>query len=86
MDTKVPFVLISGNNDTLPWCAGDACFLPPQFLYAEQEHEEVNRIAGTSHGGFNRQGSFSPLRGEQICKAGMCEEWFPVPGPIRFPE
>lgn len=58
MDTKVPFVLIGGNNDTFPWCTGDACFLPLQFLYAEQEHEEVNRISGTSHGGSAGKGVF----------------------------
>lgn len=58
MDAQVPFILISGNTDTLPRCFGDTCFLPLQFLYAEQEHEKVSRTAGTSHGGSTGKGVF----------------------------
>lgn len=47
-----------------------ACCLPLQFLYAGQEHEEMHRTAGTSHGGSTGKGVFhisvgsKPLRPE----------------------
>lgn len=71
MDTQVPFVLISGNTNTLPWSFGDGvCCLPLQLLYAVQDHEEMHGTAGTSHGGSTGKGVFhssvgsKPLRPE----------------------